>query len=289
MIQNLKNIQSELEKLTTFPAMPELAHKILALGPRPEVNDLVAIVEIDPGLAAQIMRQAASPFFGYRGKVKSVRDAVTRVLGVDRAMNLAFGVAAGKALRSPSDGPVGRKAIWVHAAYSAALMQSLAECLPREAEVSPGLCYLSGLMHNIGLLLLGHLFPADLHTLNKAILDNPKVPVIDLEQRLFMTDHTEIGMWLMRKWNMPDEVITTVHKHHDGEYRGQFAVYANLALLADRLLQRLDMGDAGSEELPAAMPGALGLQEEDAMGALQNLLEARSDLDSLAGHLATAA
>jgi len=113
--------------------------------------------------------------------------------------------------------------------------------------------------------------------------------VIDLEQRLFMTDHTEIGMWLMRKWNMPDEVITTVHKHHDGEYRGQFAVYANLALLADRLLQRLDMGDAGSEELPAAMPGALGLQEEDAMGALQNLLEARSDLDSLASHLATAA
>ena len=69
MIENLKNIQSELEKLTTFPAMPELAHKILALGPRPEVNDLVAIVEIDPGLAAQIMRQAASPFFGYRGSV----------------------------------------------------------------------------------------------------------------------------------------------------------------------------------------------------------------------------
>ncbi len=289
MTRKLKSIQSRLEKLTTFPAMPELAQKILSLGPRPEMNELVTIVEIDPGLAAQMIRQAASPFFGYRGKVKSVRDAITRVLGVDRAMNLAFGVAAGKGLRSPADGPVGRKAIWVHAAYSAALMQSLAECLPRDAEASSGMSYLSGLMHNIGLLLLGHLFPTELSALNKAILDNPKVPVIDLEQGLFMTDHTEIGMWLLRKWNMPGEVITAVHKHHDVEYRGEYAVYANLALLADRLLQRLDMGDAGSEELPDAMLSALGLQEDDVTGALQNLLEARSDLDSLANHLATAA
>jgi len=284
-----KNIRSELEKLTTFPAMPELAHRILSLGPRPEVNELVAIVELDPGLAAQIIRQATSPFFAYRGRVKSLRDAITRVLGVDRAMNLAFGVAAGKGLRSPVDGPVGRKAIWVHAAYSAALMQSLAEYLPKEAGISPGMCYLGGLMHNIGLLVLGHLFPSELHTLNKAILAHPQDAVIDLEQRLFMTDHTEIGMWLMRNWCMPSEVITVVHKHHDIEFRGEHAIYANLALLADRLLQRLDMGDAGREELPAAVLSELGLLEDDATGALQSVLEVRSDLDSLASHLATAA
>ena len=39
----------------------------------------------------------------------------------------------------------------------------------------------------------------------------------------------------------------------------------------------------------AAMLGALDLREDDASGALQNPLEVRSDLDSLAGHLVTAA
>jgi HD-like signal output (HDOD) protein len=289
MKEDSKNIRAKLEKLTSFPLMPELAQKIVALGSHPDVNDLVAIVEIDPGLAAQIIRQATSPFFGYRGKVNSVRDAITRVLGVDRALHLAFGVAAGKALRSPADGPVGRKAMWIHAAYSAALMQSLAACLPKDAQVSPGMSYLGGLMHNIGLLLLGHLFPAELHALNKAILDNPKTPIIDLEQGLYMSDHTEMGMWLMKKWNMPPEVITAVYKHHDVNYPGQYAIYANLALLTDRLLQRLDMGDGVSEELPAALLNSLSLQEDDAIGALQNLLDARSDLDSLASHLASAA
>jgi len=284
-----KNIRLELDKLTSFPAMPEMASRILSLGSHPEVSELVEIVELDPGLAAQILRQATSPFFGYRGKVNSLRDAITRVLGMDRAMNLALGIAAGKALQCPVDGPVGRKAIWVHAAYSAALMQSLAECLPREKGVSPGMCYLGGLMHNIGLLVLGHLFPSELYSLTKAILASPRDAVIDLEQRLFMTNHTEIGMWLMNKWRMPGEVITVVSKHHDAEYQGDHAIYANLALLADRLLQRLEIGDAGSEELPVALLDSFGLEEDAAAGALQSVLESRSDLDSLASHLAAAA
>lgn len=288
MAEHSRDIRSEIEKLTSIPAMPELAQRIVALGPHPEVCKLVAIVELDPGLAGQMVRQATSPFFGYRGKVNSVGDAITRVLGLEPAMNLAFGVIAGKAMRSPSDGSVGRKAVWLHGAYSAALMQSMAEGLPKSIRVLPGMCYLGGLMHNIGLLLLGHLFPADLHALNKATLENPEIPLIDLEQRLFMIDHTEIGAWLMQKWNMPQEVIITVQKHHDENYRGEYTIYANLALLADRLLKRLGKGDADSEELPSALLADLGLEEVDLMDSVQRLLEARSDLDSLASHMGAA-
>ena len=288
MAEALKNIRAEIEKLTSIPAMPELAQKIVALGPHPEVRKLVAIVELDPGLAGQMVRQATSPYFGYRGTVRSVSDAITRVLGVEPAVHLALGVIAGKAMRSPSDGPAGRKEVWLHAAYSAALMQSMAESLPKSIRALPGMCYLGGLLHNIGLLLLGHLFPAELHALNKAIRENPAIPLIDLERRMFMTDHTEIGTWLMKKWNMPEEVITAVQKHHDESYRGENAVYANLALLADRLLQRLGKGDAGSEELPAALLEDLGIKEADLMDAVQRLLDARSDLDSLASQMGAA-
>ncbi len=285
MAEIARNIRIELEKLTSIPAMPELAQRIMALGPHPDVRKLVTIVELDPGLAGQMVRQATSPFFGYRGRVNSVSDAITRVLGMEPAMRLAFGVIAGKAMRSPADGPVGRKAVWLQAAYSAALMQSIAENLPQSNRALPGMCYLGGLMHNIGLLLLGHLFPTDLHALNKAVLDNPSTPLIDLEQRLFMTDHTEVGAWLMQKWNMPEEVIVAVQRHHDDAYRGENAIYANLALLADRLLQRLGQGGADSEELPAELLADLGLQEADLMDAVQRLLESRSDLDSLAVHM----
>jgi HD-like signal output (HDOD) protein len=283
--QHSRDIRSEIENLSAIPAIPELAQRLLALGPHPDARKLVEIVELDPGLAGQMVRQATSPFFGYRGKVNSVNDAVTRVLGLEPAMHLAFGVIAGKAMRSPADGPVGRKAVWLHGAYSAALMQSLAEGLPGPRRALPGMCYLGGLLHNIGLLLLGHVYPSDLHALNKAITENPAMSVIDLERQLFMTDHTEIGALLMRKWNMPEEVVVAVQRHHDEDYRGEYAIYANLALLADRLLKRLDKGDADSAELPAALMDDLDLQESDVMDSVQRLLEARSDLDSLASHM----
>ena len=284
-----QNLQTRLESLTTFPPMPEIARRIIELGPTPDVGELVAIVNLDPGLSAQMMRQAASPFYGYRGKVESVRDAVTRVLGIDRALRLAFGIAAGRGLLSPPEGPLGRKVIWVHAVYSAALMQSLAGSIALGIEASPGLCYLSGLLHNVGFLVLGHLFPEDLNALNKLVTSEPGMPVIELERRLFQSDHAEIGSWLMRKWNMPAEVITAVCCHHDSGYSGEHAPYANLALISDRVLQRLDLGDAGSEDLPVGMLTDLGLDEDDVTGALQDLLEVRSDLDSLARYLAAAA
>lgn len=190
-------------------------------------------------------------------------------------------------MQSPADGPMGRKAVWQHAAYSAALMQSLAENLPEPIHVLPGTCYLGGLMHNVGLLSLGHHFPSDLHALDKAVVENPGIPLIDIERRLLMADHTEIGTWLMQKWEMPEEVITVVKRHHDESYRGENAVYANLVLLGDRQLQRMGKGDAGSEQLPAEPLAAFCLEEADSMDAVRRLLESRRDRDSLASQMGT--
>lgn len=91
-----EDIRAEIEKLTAIPAMPELARRIVALGPSPDVDELVAIVELESGLAGQMVGQANSPSFGYRGTVKSIADAITRVMGVETAVHLALGVIAGE-------------------------------------------------------------------------------------------------------------------------------------------------------------------------------------------------
>lgn len=286
----LHNLRADIDRMTEFPAMPELAQKILALGTHPDVQKLAAIVELDPGIAGQLVRYATSPFFGYGGKINSIRDAISRVLGVERAMDIAFGAAAGKAFKGPVDGPVGRDAVWLHAVYSAALMQALAEqAAPVEGKLSPGMAYLCGLVHNIGFLLLGHLYPADIHALNQALQQNPDAAVTAVERRLFWTDHTQLGAWLMRQWNMPGEVVTTVHEHHNENYQGQHAGYVHLCMIADRLMQRLEIGDACQQELPPPLLQAIGMDEEMMLAVFQRLLDARADLDHLAENLAGAA
>ncbi len=102
-------IQQRLEDTLELPPLPETAQRIIHLrvNPNAVMGDLVDIVESDPSLAAQVVIWASSSFYAAAGQVKSVHDAVSRVLGFDLVMNLAMGLALGRALKQPQDHPEG--------------------------------------------------------------------------------------------------------------------------------------------------------------------------------------
>src|SRR3569833_527654 len=102
--QVIHNLRADIERMTEFPVMPELAQRIMALRSEPSARELAAVVELDPGIAGQLVRYASSPLFAYGGKLNSIRDAISRVLGVERAMDIALGAAAGKPFRGPAGG-----------------------------------------------------------------------------------------------------------------------------------------------------------------------------------------
>lgn len=284
----IADLKHAIEKTQELPAMPALAVRLLKLKGDEDagVDDLAGIIQLDPSVAGQIIRYATSPFFGYRGQVGSIREAVARVLGYERAMNVAAGLAIGKTFAVPLDGPIGLKALWRHAVYHAAFMQLLAEAMPRALRVKPGLAYLAGLLHNIGFLVLGHLFPREFSALAERLDGAAEAPWLEIEKQVLGTDHTEIGVWLMRAWHMPPEVITTVFEHHNENYHGQHAVYANLALVANRMLRRRDIGDAAHDRLPVKLLPELKLTEQQIGEIFKKLVESESSLEAIAKEMA---
>ncbi len=92
---------------------------------------------------------------------------------MDLVQDIAFGLALGKALNNPKDGPLGLNAFWKHAVYCAALTQTLCNSVEYSRRPPVGLGYMAGLLHNFGILLLGHLFPDQFERLNKAVQQNP--------------------------------------------------------------------------------------------------------------------
>lgn len=90
----------DLETLNTqlghsYAPLPETARRIIRLrtDPNSVMADLVDIVESDPSLAAQVISWASSSFYAAPGRVNSVYDAISRVLGFDMVMNLAMGLS----------------------------------------------------------------------------------------------------------------------------------------------------------------------------------------------------
>jgi HD-like signal output (HDOD) protein/prolyl-tRNA editing enzyme YbaK/EbsC (Cys-tRNA(Pro) deacylase) len=281
-------IKKRIQQLRELPAMPQLAIKLVELRADPNVNaeKLGKLVELDPSLAAQVIRYARSPFFSYQGKVDSIQTAISRVLGFEMVMNLALGIATARPFKIPVIGPLGLNAFWRHATYSAALVQALGRELPRSSRPPAGLSYLAGLLHNFGFLLLGHLFKREFCTLNNSISDNPNTPILEQERAVLGIEHGELGSWLLERWNMPEEVIVAVRHHHQEDYDGPHAVYPRLVLLADRMLKGHGIGDAPTHDVPNHLLGTLGLQEIQTIMVMGNILEGVESLNVMARTLA---
>lgn len=291
-------IRRRIEQVYQLPPMPDMARRILQLRSNPDasVADLAAIIELDPSLAAQVVRYAASPFYAYRGKINSIQDAITRVLGFDLVMNMALGLATGRSFHNPIDGPLGLHAFWRHSVYTAALVQTLAKRIPPQTRPQPGMVYLAGLLHNFGFLLLGHLFPPEFKLLNKLVAAHPESPVTALEkcvlgmgqaQNMLEMGHAQIGAWLMYSWHMPDEIIVTLREHHNPDYSGEHAILAHLVMIADHVLKGLEIGDAPDADIPLRSLEIVGLSEDTIRELAEQLFENCSSLDMMARQLAT--
>ena len=289
MAMPLLDIKSRIEDLDQLPSMPGIARQIVQLRANPNggVDDLTKIIENDPSLAAQVIRYARSPLYGYRGKVDSVHAAIARVLGYEMVLNLALGIATAKPFKVPRKGPLGLYAFWQHALYSAALTQGLSTLVPSDIRPPAGMAYLAGLLHNLGHLLLGHLFKQEYLILSKFILQEPAKPLVETELEVLGIDHGQLGSWLMKSWGLPEETIVAVQEHHNEDYRGPYAIFPLLVMVSDRILRKQEIGDGNSTELPSAVLQYLEISEYEVLTVTQRVFERGDDLLAMADQMST--
>lgn len=283
-ISSPTNLKERLAKLDRLPAMPDMPSRILALrnNPNSTVDQLVELVEQDLALSAQILRYANSSIFATREQIISLKDAIFRVLGYETVLHLCLGYALGRIFKLPENGPLGQSQYWKHATYTAALVQHLANAMPRALRPKPGIAYLAGLLHDIGFLALNLFFKNEHAWLNKMIEANPDKSVLEMENRLLGVSHNELGVWLMQAWKMPNELIVAIEHHHNLNYFGPHDVYAKLINLAERLLKMHNMSDADSDEIPAELLEHLRLEEEQVFLIMDEVLTGGQILKEMA-------
>ena len=292
-------VEKRIEQVYELPPMPELGRRILALqsDANAGAQQLAKIVQLDPSLAAQVIRYASSSYYGYAGRITNIQDAIARVLGYDMVLNLALGLAAGRSFRIPEEGPLGLTSFWEHAVCSAVLTQKLGAIVPDGGRPAAGLCYLCGLLHDFGILLLGYLFPPEFKLLNNMARANPTQAVSELECRLLgmgqardmlAMGHARVGAWLMQAWKMPEELHTTLLEHHNADYRGINEVLVHLVQLSDFIYSHMAELPVASD-VPRQNLSVLNISPERVIDTVTQVLESRDELLSLSKLLARTA
>ena len=280
-----RRIKSRLEETLEFPPLPLTAERIIKLrvDPHADISDLTDIVELDASLASQVVSWAASPYYSAPGSIKSIHDAIVRVLGFDMVLNLALGLSLGNTLKMPQNGPHGCLPYWQQSVYTAAATEALVTCIPRESRPSFGTAYLAGLLNNFGYLIIAEIFSNQFQAICEHIDANPQASVQAVERHIIGVDRNQLAAWLMEYWHMPEAVCHALRHQNDPDYEGDNWEYALLLYLSSKLLQEqgLPIG-ADSAPIDDRIFERMNITREAATEAINNLLESSEELQAMA-------
>ncbi|MBR9805361.1 HDOD domain-containing protein [bacterium] len=279
-----RRIKKRLDETLEIPPLPDSAQRIMKLRSNPyaEVEELAAIIETDPALSAQVVSWASSAFYAYPGTVGSVSDAIVRVLGFDLVMNLALGLSLNRSMKKPDVDDLQLQHYWQQAIMTSAVVDALVKQMPTDLRPTGGLASLSGIMHNFGYLVLAEVFLPQFQTVNEYIRVNPGVDPADIDHHVMGIDREEIAAWLMKVWDMPEEICIALRYQSKPNYDGIHAEYANLLYIATRLMRELGHYAGPKQPIDAELFDKLGLDENEARHNTLTILSKSSELTNTA-------
>ena len=217
----------KLQEQNTLPPLPYVAHEILLAANRaePDIREVAEKLSREPGLSARVVAMANSAFFAGQQAVYSIEHAILR-LGLVRVRVLSATILLDK-LFDPSRCPAfSAPRYWHDAMVTSFVATRLAPYLAPDEDGEAA--YISGLLHNIGLLLLVHVFPSVMHRVLTEHGQQPERSLQALTRAELGCDHGEAGSMLLRAWELPDPVITTAARFHSHNYNGDHVALVRL-------------------------------------------------------------
>ena len=254
-------LAQSLERGTfVVPRLPEAAVRIVELREEGNAQQLAEVIKADPALTVYMLRIAASAPNRPAMPIVSLTHAVAW-LGLDEVANMAFTLALqAKMLDVPGQQRKARR-WWRHSLASALWSRQLALALERE----PGLCYLCGLLHDIGkavTLREAH----ELARWSRALLEGADY------DRIVDEFHREVAACVVTTWEMPKAIVAvaTRWEAHNGAAHFECGIVNAARGLADctaqgeplPTLQRL-AEDAAFRELGLRAEAAASILECD--------------------------
>jgi len=201
-----------LKNTRNLPSLPQVLLKLInacnneTCTPR----QLAKIIFKDPSLSTQVLQLVNAAHGGQSEEITTL-DKVITCLKPDTIKNIANNAAVRHVFRSPQerDG-FNLHRFWWHSMMCASLSKAIAQ---ETGYRSPEEAFLSGLLHDIGKLLLWVNFRKEYTALLHEAKDDPGQFIIG-EMKLGAA-HNEVGARLIRQWEMSSFMADAIHYHHD--------------------------------------------------------------------------
>ena len=194
-----------------IPSRPSILDRINAEMHKdePDFHHLAHIIASDVGLGAGLISIANSPYFGFRGRARSVNEALM-MLGLD----VASRAIAGMILRKLFPPSPALDRFWHASAIIARLSGWLAQQTANGSRVRADDAYTFGLFRDCGIPILLNRFP-NYPTVLKNANGERELSFTAVEEKECPTNHAVLGSMLAQSWWLPEEICLAIRHHHD--------------------------------------------------------------------------
>jgi HD-like signal output (HDOD) protein len=251
MNTELLNLVDCIEHLPVLPSTTVQLVHILGDKKTP-IEDVINVIQYDQNLTLQVLKLCNSAYFGLARQISSLREAVI-YLGSRQIMQIVMGIHCNAMLQQPQKG-YGLLAgmLWRHSTAVALISEKLGRLKENEKNMpSAGLLFTSGLLHDIGKVILDQLLSQSyVHVLER--LSDGHTTFDQAEQEVLGYSHTDVGEMVMLHWQLPSSIAAVGRYHHEPDKFGGDDPITHQAInmihLADSLAISLGLG-LGSDGL----------------------------------------
>ncbi len=232
-----KLIVKAVASVKTLPSPPKVYMQLNALLSEKNTDSkkIALVIMQDPALAAKVLQFSNSALLNKgAGKAKvltSIPEAITK-MGVDTLCCIVM--TAELFAYNPDIEDYSIVQAQLHCLATAKLAASMVKPELKQATM------LAGLLHDIGKVVLYEINPKLTQTFFKHRKTNQDN--IRLEQKVFGTDHCQIGGYLLHLWKFSPNLIEAIVLHHSPSklLRKSFGI-AQAVYIANQLLQKHEL------------------------------------------------
>ncbi len=202
-----KNIFETIKQSKNLPQLPQVMLKLIKAcnSDETEIDELIEIISIDPGLASKLMQIIGSAYINLPKEVNNIKAAVV-YLGMDTIRNIAISTSAMHFFKFTKSVPeFNINQFWYHSYKCAVLARKIAE----ENNISnPDEFFLAGLLHDIGRLVLLENYPDEYKQILKT--SSSERPILAAELEKFDINTPELSAWLFKQWDLNPLIADSV-------------------------------------------------------------------------------
>lgn len=227
-----------------------------------DMDDIARVITYDPALTIQILKIANSALYKFPSKIDSVAKAI-QVIGTNSVYDLVIACSICRTFGEINPDIINLEQFWENSVYCALLSKFFSEKLGLK---EPERMFVSGLLHNIGELVMVQFNPA---LAKQCAQFNESQTPLELQLKYIESTYADIGATLTEMWGIPANITVPIKRIHHSLTAPRST--------EDRIIQlsyilALDNSHpefyAGNANLELEMYEALGLDTADLDGAL---------------------